>query len=184
MYFGLPIPNLKSEFQNSPSFWTYLRFCLVLLCKWSHFCFSRNLTLIIFRAEASSEYLSPRGICCSVSRYGLINFAGKFYPTEIWKNSFLRISSAFFRFSWLLRQFASQTLIVWGGCRFRPILQYRNLTCIESMAVHNCVKALSLTEYAITYGYFRQNPLYSTSLERADSQLSFDTSLVFLSQFV
>ena len=93
---------------------------------------------------------------------------------------FARVLRIFRVFRGILRQLASQTLIVWGGCRFRPILQYRNLTRIESMAVHNCVKVLTVIEYPFTYRYFRQNPLYSIPLERADSQLSIDMCLVFL----
>ena len=116
-------PNLKSDFENSFSFRSYLRFKLPLLCNFALFRISRTFPRIIFRFSRQICAAQVVGflLCCfprSFSKifpkwctYCIIGFA-RFH-----------VFRGFFGSFTYLRRLSSRTLIVWGGCRFRPFPQ-------------------------------------------------------------
>ena len=57
-------------------------------------------------------------------------------PTDFWHFRFFAFLTRFFGSFSFFRQLAPQTLIVWGGCRFRPFLQSRNPCLFLTIAVY------------------------------------------------
>ena len=134
MYFRVLIPNPKSDFRNSCPFSTYSRFSADLLCDCSFFRVLRTLSRVHFRSKEHVSTPQPKGFL--LVHYGNDpgRLAGNVRPTDFRKNSFFAFLALFLAFFLVLRQFASQTLIVWGGCRSRPALCCRDLSHFEQMA--------------------------------------------------
>ena len=128
MYFRVPIPNPKSDFRNSYPFSTYSRFSADLLCNCSFFRVSRTLTLVIFRSKEYVLTPQPEGLLLVYYGDDPGCSAGNVRSTDFRICSFFAFFAPFLDPFLILRQFASQTLIVWGGCRSRPALCCRDLS--------------------------------------------------------
>ena len=148
------------------------------------FAFRAHFASLFFVFESRFVLLAFSRIFYAYSRVVFLKFFGNVRPTQ--KRVFhsrappARFSSLFLVFS----RSASRTLIVWGGCRFRPYSQSRNLCHSVSMSLYNRVKASTVVEQTFSSESFSQNPFCSTSLERACHKLSVDTCLIAVSQLV
>ena len=137
------VKNLKNRVIRSRDICIFTRAYYV---NFRFFAIRAHSAQLFFIFEFRFEFLVILRVFTVLFRVVFLNFFGYGRVTQKRVFSPRRVSARFFVFFRVFRQSASQTLIVWGGCRFRPHSHYRNLCHIESMSLYNRAKALTVLE--------------------------------------